>query len=229
VLLITEAVHTSPQAWQTVAFVGAILGFIAAGVPLFASVGLPTARRFYWGGCLTAAALGAVTVSPRGWQACIAVIGLVVFLFALRAYFATPYIKINGRIIAHSIPDTLAEEPEDSVAAQQESAADSYSGLATAPKQWWVFAGLACLLGGAVYTLGWDWRGIFAVVFLSFLGAVTGHDDSSRQLPVARGQKLQAFLVLVATIPMFVIPPIAYLVGYEIGKHRPHQRSRHDR
>jgi hypothetical protein len=227
--LITEVARAGAPAWQNLAFVGAIVCFLIAGIPAFATVALPTARRLYWGGCLGAAVMGAVTVSRRGWAACLAVVLLIGFLAVLRAYFQTSYIKLGRRVIAHSISNTLAEEPEEYRRVQQEPAADSYSGAVTAPKQWWVLAGLTCILGGAVYMLGWDWRGIFATGFLALLGAVTGHDDSSRTLPLVRGQKIQAFIVLVASIPMFAIPPVAYFIGYEIGKRHPHNRSRHSR
>jgi hypothetical protein len=229
VSLIIEAARTSPPAWQNAAFVGTILCFAVAGIPAFKKVELSTARKLYWSGCIGAALLGAVTVSRRGWAACLAVVFLISFLSLLRAYFQTPYLKIGRRVIAHSISDTLAEESDQSRSDSQDPPADSYSGLATAPKQWWVFAALACILGGAVYSLGWDWRGIFAVAFLTFLGAATGHDDSSRNLTMARGQKVQALIVLVASIPMFLVPPAAYLAGYQIGKRHPHNRSRHSR
>lgn len=223
--LITEAARSTPPAWQNIAFAGTILCFIVAGIPAFAKVDLAVAKRLYWGGCSGAAILGAVTVSRRGWAACLAVVLLIGFLAVLRAYFQTSYIKIGDRVFAHSVPDTVDEKS----GRVDRAPADSYGGTVTAPKQWWVFAALACILGGAVYSLGFDWRGIFAVAFLSFLGAVTGHDDSSRELPVVRGQRVQAFIVLVASIPMFLIPPAAYLVGYEVGKRRPHGRSRHGR
>ncbi|MCV7230241.1 hypothetical protein [Mycolicibacterium komossense] len=224
-----ESTHTALQPWQTAAFVAAIICVIVGCIPAFVKLDIPSARRIYWVGWLGAAAFGATAASSRGWSASIAVVVMFALPATLRAYFATPYIKIGGRVIAHSITDTLAEESEQSPGARQGSPADSYGGLVTASKQWWVFAALACILGGAVYSLGWEWRGIFAVVFLSFLGAATGHDDSSRQLPLVRGQRVQALIVVVASIPMLLIPPAAYFLGYELGKRHPHNRSRHGR
>lgn len=48
-----------------------------------------------------------------------------------------------------------------------------------------------------------------------------GIDDATRELPVARGQRVQAFIALVASALLWAIPPIAYLAGYQIGKRRP--------
>jgi hypothetical protein len=225
-----ESTHAALQPWEIAAFIAALLCVVVGCSPAFLKLDLTTARRIYWLGWLGAAAFGAAAVLSRGLSTSLAVAVMFVLPATLRAYFATSYIKVRGRVIAHTIPDSSAEGSADNrPEVRSNRPPDSYSGLATAPKQWWVFAALACILGGAVYSLGWEWRGIFAVVFLAFLGAVTGHDDGSRQLPLVRGQRVQAFIVLVASIPMFIVPPVAYLVGYQIGKRHPHIRSRHGR
>ena len=43
----------------------------------------------------------------------------------------------------------------------------------------------------------------------------------ARQLPAVRGQKLQAVIAAVASALLFLLPALAYVIGYVVGKTHP--------
>jgi hypothetical protein len=53
------------------------------------------------------------------------------------------------------------------------------------------------------------------------LACGSGIDDATRHLPIGRGQYVPFFIASVASIVLWALPPIAYLVGYQIGKRWP--------
>lgn len=72
-----------------------------------------------------------------------------------------------------------------------------------------------------VYLGGWMWQTIAVTGVLTVLGAISGIDDASRKLPASRGQYVQAFIIVIASIMLWLAPAVSYAVGYGIGKHRP--------
>ena len=71
----------------------------------------------------------------------------------------------------------------------------------------------ALMLGMGPATLG---AGVFAVVMLAF----TGYLDSYDGFPIARRRWVQLALIVISSIPVFLLPPIAYLIGYYLDGPR---------
>jgi hypothetical protein len=142
-----------------------------------------------------------------------------VFAAVLYAYLRTPYLKIGGRV--YSI--VRVEEEATSDTPQFASGDDSYPtalGSLSALSMWWVLVALTCAMSVGVYLVGWSWQLILGTAFLAVLGAITGIDDGSRKLPIARGQHVQAFIVSVASILLWLAPPVCYYVAYHVGQRR---------
>jgi hypothetical protein len=80
-----------------------------------------------------------------------------------------------------------------------------------------VVAGTSALMFGmGPETLG---AGVLTVTMLAF----TGYIDSYDGFPIARRRWVQLALIVVSSIPVLLLPPIAYLIGYYID--RPRRRS----
>lgn len=189
-------------------------------------------RKIYWLGWLIATSCISFAVLPRGWQASLAIGLLGVFAAVLYAYLRTPFLKIGGRIYALSINDSRPDPPTGEVPEELPSAPppDSYpttAGPVSARNLWWVLVALTCLMSVGVYLVGWVWQVVLATVVLAVLGGIFGVDDATRKLPMARGQYVQAFIVSVASILMWLVPPVCYLLGYGIGRRWPMGRGRH--
>ena len=218
-----EAARHAVPGWGTGAYVLGVLGIVVSGIPVFfTQVSLPTARWLHWGGWLGAAVFFSIAVSStRGWEAAIPASLLCVCLALLRAYFSTPYLKIGGRVISFfPQPDAdndLPPRPPGNAA---------YHGQMSAAKMWWVFAVLCCGIGLGALQSGWSSAAIAPAAVLGIGGFIAGHDDATRGLPVARGQRVPGAVALIGTLPLFGIPSIAYLIGYYVGRSR--QRNRTD-
>jgi hypothetical protein len=212
-----DAAQSQQPGWVVPAFVCGLVCVAVTGIPVFfAGVNVSVARRLHWGGWLGAAAFFGVAASARGWNATVPVASLCLFLALLRAYFATPYLKIGGRVFSF-FPQ--AEAGDSANAAVQRDQA-SYFGQVSAAKQWWLFALLCWIVGSAPFVTGWTKSLILPIAFLSFVAFIAGTDDSSRALPVARGQRGPAIVALIGLLPVFGIPVIGYLIGYQIGRKR---------
>lgn len=139
----------------------------------------------------------------------------------LFAYFRTSYLKIGGRIYSYAIARTQPDPlPDGSPAPPVIPPSDAYRGMVTATAHWClltvfsVVAGTSALmLGMGPATLG---AGVFAVVMLAF----TGYLDSYDGFPIARRRWVQLALIVVSSIPVFLLPPIAYLIGYYLDGPR---------
>ena len=68
---------------------------------------------------------------------------------------------------------------------------------------------------------------VLGAVLLAVLGGIFGIDDATRKLPIARGQHVQAFMVSVASILLWLAPPVCYVVGYGIGRRWLMGRGKH--
>jgi hypothetical protein len=53
----------------------------------------------------------------------------------------------------------------------------------------------------------------FAVAML----AITGFIDARAPFPISRRQYIQLAVIVIASIPMYVVPPLAYLMTYWTG------------
>ena len=214
-----QPVSASNPIWaKTLLIVGVCAGLIAA-------VGSVTAkdpeleRRIYWLGWLIAALCFALAVLPRGWPGSVGIGLLALFAAVLYAYLRTQYLRIGGRI--YSIVSIDEESTNDTPPAAR---ADNYPtalGSLSAPSMWWILVALTCAMAVGVYLVGWSWQLILGTVFLAVLGAITGNDDGAGKLPIARGQYAQAVIVSLASVLLWLAPPICYYVAYRIGQRRP--------
>jgi hypothetical protein len=172
-----------------------------------------------------------LAILPRGWRAVIAAALLCVFAAVVYAYFQTPYLKLGNRIYALTISNSQPDQPEGSGNSDQPPRLphDSYDfmGGITARNIWWVNVGLTCITALGVVLTGWDLPTALLAALVVAGGAMSGIDDATRKLPIARDQKVQAYLATVASIPLWLLPTIAYLVGYQIGKRRPMGKGKH--
>jgi hypothetical protein len=206
------------------------LCFIAVFILSFFKISLSSQRRIYWSCALFGAVSGFLMFLPN-WKD-----GTVAALFALIpmtlfAYGYTSYIKIRGKIYALYLSDSLAEHdktPAAAVAGQDyDPAPDSYGGIATAAKLWWV---LIILIGMSVVLLYTFARGetdglggAIGAGILVFIAVPAGIGDASWDYPIARGQRLQFVIASVITAGAFTV---LYLAAYHIGKQRPLRMKR---
>jgi hypothetical protein len=202
---------------------------------MLAAVVLPTGvdrrfgRRMYWLGWIVGGAIAALSLLPRGIVTVLAAYGALIFVAIVWAYLWTPYLKIGGRIYAISMSDSRPDPPSDggSVEPMPAPPRDSYPGPVSAGKFWWVVTVLTCVFAADVYLGGWVWRTIASTTLLSAGAVMCGIDDATRKLPTARGQHVQAFIVSVASILLWLAPPICYLIGYQVGKRWPMGKGKH--
>ncbi|OSC31474.1 hypothetical protein B8W67_16130 [Mycolicibacillus koreensis] len=156
---------------------------------------------------------------------------MFVATFAFIAYAHTPYIKLGGKVYSLSVQDSV---PDSDVAAEELAAKDpdydpapnSYSGIITETKVWWLMIGVAAIASINIYAFltgdGEAWVAVGAAGFLAFLAVGAGLGDASWGYPIARGQYLQFGLVAAITVGYF---PAVYLIAYYAGKRRPLRRK----
>lgn len=211
--------------WQTLAIAAAMTSALIGPMgATFVKDDLRMERRLYWGGWLSAAAFTTAAIWERGWEGRLGGPLLCLFIAGFYAYTRTPYLKIGDRIYAWRQSDIHAGMLEDD---RKPLSPSGYSTDVTVAKTWWLFAGLSIWFGVWVFSEGWHGWPIFGVAVCSVTGLIAGIDDGTRMLPPVRGQRVQGFVSLIASIPMFGTPPIAYTLGYQLGLHRPVGHGRH--
>lgn len=100
-------------------------------------------------------------------------------------------------------------------------------GSLPARSMWWILVAITGIVSAGTYLVGWTWQLILGAVFLTVMGATAGIDDGSRHLPIARGQRVQAFIMSVASILLWLAPPICYYLGYLVGQRWPIGKVKH--
>lgn len=203
--------------WLQVGLAIGIVGSIALG--FLHNVRIE--RRIYWSTWLLSLGVMTLGAAHRGWRTELVIYGVAVAMGVLVAYFRTSYLKIGGRIYSFWIARTRPDPPTDgSPAPPVVPPPDAYRGQVTATAHWClltvfsIVAGTcALMLGMGPATLG---AGVFAVVML----ASTGYIDSYDGFPIARRRWVQLALIVVSSIPVFLLPPIAYLIGYYLDGPR---------
>jgi len=178
-------------------------------------------RRIYWGSWLLAAPLMSLSLLNRGWTAVAVGMAACVGASVLYAYLRTNYIKINGRIHTYALfrnrPDNAEEVPRTAI---PELPRDAYGNALTAPKFWWTLvaftlaaASVAVVYGPAGVTIG-------GALFVAAAAASTGYVDGHDGFPIARRQRVQLAVVTVASLPLFLLPPVCYALTYAAGRRR---------
>jgi hypothetical protein len=210
--------------WQQVALWGGVaIGGLAILATAFISHDLRAERRLYWGGWLAVAGFALIGLWDQGWGGRILIPGGCLAVALLRAWASTPYLKVGDRIYAASELHVQAETPEH---LRQPLGPSAYSGHIRAETAWWLFAATAAAIGVWVYDQGLTTEPAIGIAALTIMATLMGIDDATRGLPMVRGQRVQGFVILVASIPMFAVPPVAYVIGYHLGRRRPMGRGR---
>jgi hypothetical protein len=197
----------------------AVTAIIGLMLPLLPSKDARTERRLYWVGALVASISAFLALYPD-WRGGLGLAGALGGGLVLRAYMSTPYIIVRGRTFAFGLSHS---RPADAgIDADDDPAPDSYGGLATATKAWWllvvVVMGCAFILWIWVTEEEGPWYAVGAAAAVVIVAIGIGHQDGSWSYPVARGQVLQLTVAGVASIGVFAV---LYLVAYAAGRRWP--------
>lgn len=176
-------------------------------------------RRVYWASWLFGALLMACAFIERGWR----MVGLVLAVCSVAAvcyaYFRTSYLKLGGRIysfwIARTQPDPLSD---GSPGPPVNPPPDSYRGIVTAAAQWWLMAIVSVCAGVSAIVLGMSGATLGIAVLPVVLLAGAGYVDQIDGFSITRGQWFQAAVIVLASIPILLLPPLAYAIGYYLGR-----------
>ncbi|GAT07931.1 hypothetical protein H7I77_20285 [Mycolicibacterium novocastrense] len=173
------------------------------------------ARRLYWCSWLAAGTLMALATLDRGLaSACLVAVAAGAFAL-MYAYLRTPYVKLGDRIVAYTIPDSRPDPLENG---SEPPAApvppDSYNNYLTAAKLWWTLVVMTCAVGYAGIALGLTAATIGLGAFTAVMCALIGLMDARQGFSPARRQFVQFCVLVIASFPMFLIPPLAYLAAY---------------
>jgi hypothetical protein len=209
---------------------------VGALLPVFApSDNRRVARRVFWCGTLIAVMGGFLAGSSADVKTGLALAGLAAGLMLLRAYFTTPYLKFRGKIYAFSIedsrPDSRADAPAGHPRALKaaDDGSDSYGGMVTASKSWWLFVPITAVcsvvLGGYLVAdrRPATWLVLMMAAVLLILAVSRGHEDGSWGYPIARQQRLQFAIVTIVTAGVFAA---LYLPAYYAGRRWPWRPTR---
>jgi hypothetical protein len=175
-------------------------------------------RRAYWLGWLLGGSLVVVSVAHRGLDWALMSAGMITFFSVYWAFMKTPYLKLGGRILALTL-DNRGPDPSGRVGERDprsELPADRYGNL-SAGAFWWLAALMIAAAGAAVTVGGWQIRlGLWAG-FVTLAAGLVGYRDGSGGFARARGKRLPALLATAASILLFGVPPVLYLLGYQVG------------
>lgn len=198
-------------------------------------------RRIYWACACLAAVFGFLAAYPNS-KTGLVVAGLFFAAMTVAAYVTTPYIKIGGKVYALTVADSQPD-PEDAptpsadlagaestpTAAASDKrfdpAPDSYSGLLTAAKMWWMLVVIALIVAVNAYAFLFS-NGEAAVAavgaaFLTLLAICVGYADGSWDYPIARRQYLQLGVASLITAGTFAM---LYLAAYYTARRLPLRR-----
>jgi len=190
-------------------------------------IGVEIQRRIYWVSVAVAAVFGAAMAYPK-WTTGLWIAGILLGAMTVAAYTTTPYIKIGGRIFALSLADSQPESqaaphPGDAI----DPTPDSYSGMLSAAKMWWMLVIIAVIAGGNVYfaAVGRE-KGFIpwiAAAFIALLALGIGYADGSWDYPLARRQYIQ---FAVASLVTAGAVALLYLASYFTARVYPLRRER---
>jgi hypothetical protein len=182
------------------------------------------ARVCYWVGSAVATALLALgmELSGRPARQIVLATGLCVLFAVGFAYFVGWQLRIGGQTRSLFVRNTRPDPPEDGSdpPPPPPPPATSYNGVVTADGFWWIAVVLTTIVAANVCQFGWAWQSVLGAIALTAMGALAGVDDASRGHPAARGQRFQAALAALASLPIWILPVIAYVVGFQAGKRR---------
>jgi hypothetical protein len=186
-------------------------------------------RRIYWASACLAAVSGFLAAYPNSHTG-LGIGGIFFGTMTFVAYGTTPYIKIGGKIyaltVADSQPDPEDAPPTDTSDPQFDPTPDSYNGLLTAAKTWWMLVGITVIAAANAYAFLFSngKAGVAAMgsVFLVLLAIGAGYGDGSWTYPIARRQYLQFGAASLITAGSFAL---LYLAAYYTARRLPLRRE----
>jgi hypothetical protein len=227
-LLAVAASNLLPTKWTDISLFSGMAVLFGGVILLFFVSDRRRERLIYWSSWTIGGLLIALALLPRGSNVAIGVVAATVFAAVFYAYMRTPYIKICGKIFAFGLRDSQPDPPINGASAPRVSgqeydpAPDSYGGMATAQKTWWLLAAVmvTCTLLVFIYIMRDEgvWYAVGGVVALILAGISFGHGDASWGYPIARGQLTQFIVTGIVTLGAFTV---VYLGTYAMGKRRP--------
>ncbi|MCV7282838.1 hypothetical protein H7J88_24690 [Mycolicibacterium flavescens] len=171
------------------------------------------ARRVYWLSWLAAGAFMALAAADRGVASSCIVAGAAAVFALMYAYLRTPYVRLGDRIYAYTIPDSRPDSPDGSNEPPP-LPPDCYYGYLTAPKMWWTLALITCVLAFTRVELGLSSATLGLGAFTVGALALAGHVDARARFALARRQWVPLAIIVTASVPLFLAPPIAYVATF---------------
>ena len=194
-------------------FAGMAFGVIG-GLSIIFIKDIRLERRVYWGSWLLTSLFISVSLSERGWGATAIGACACAGTALLYAYLRTSYIKIGGRIHTY----TLYRNRPDGAAVATPPPPDAYGNVLTAPKFWWTIALFALAAATVALAQGPTAATVGGGLFVAASIAVTGYIDGYEGFSVARRQYVQLAVITIASIPLLLLPMLAYVAAYLIGR-----------
>lgn len=206
--------------WIVAGFVIGVGGSLTLGLVNNARI----ERRIYWSIWLLSLGVMTLGVVNRGWRTALVIYAVGIAAALCFAYFRSSYLKIGGRIYSYSIARTRPHPPRDgSPAPPVIPPPDAYRGTVTATAHWCLLTVFSMIAGASALMFGMGPETLGAGALAATMLGFTGYIDSCDGFPIARRRWVQLALVVVSAIPVFLLPPIAYLIAYYIDRprHRP--------
>lgn len=199
---------------------------IGLALPMLPTKSERAERRLYWSGACIAAVSAFFVLYPPDWRGGLGLAGALAGGLVVRAYMTRSYIRIRGKTYAFNLSDSKADDadpqPPLSRDTAHDPAPDSYAGIATAPKMWWLFVIVigACTWIVAIFIMSREgpWYAAGAGATMAIVPLLLGHQDASWGYRVARGQLVQFTIAGIATLGTFTV---LYCCAYAAGKRWP--------
>lgn len=206
---------TPPQLWIVVGAHVVVTGSAASAF----TDNIRVERRTYWLSWIFGAALMSIAVAHRGWKLFALALTAITVVAIIVAYFRTSYLKIGGRVFAYTIARSQSDPgPDGSPHPRADPPPDSYGGFVTAATHWWTLAVLSVGAGGVGLAEGMAPVTIAATALAATTLALTGYLDARDRFDLGRKQHVQLLITVIASIPVFLVPALAYAVGYYIDR-----------
>lgn len=184
-------------------------------------------RRAYWLSWLVGGVLMTLAADHAGGGG-LTMAAFCAAMSVMIAFLKSPYLKIGGRIYALTLDDRQPDPPEgdDGPASPVARPTDSYGNLSAAT-MWWLMTILIGSGSVVVAVEGYAVDTVWVPGFFAVCLALTGWGDGANGFGLARRQYLPAAILTAASVPLFLIPPLLYLVCFAIGRRHPARRD-HD-
>jgi len=202
---------------------------VGLALPMLPTKSPHAERRLYWAGALMATVSGFFALFPPDWPGGLVIAGVLAGGLSLRAYMNTPYIRIRGRTYAFNLSDSETGDGSrrPTALSDYDPAPDSYGGIATATKAWWLLVAIviAGALMVALFALSGEgpWHAVGAAAAVAITAISVGHQDGSWEFQIARGQLVQFVIAGVTTLGVF---SVLYYCAYSAGRRWPLRATR---